>query len=199
MNTQNEASLSDFDAGAYSPVVAELLCEPRLNSLGPGSPNLAARPKLQSLSPENCLAPNPIRDRDMAAACLAGLWLRHDFLDESHSLSQNIHTPSGSYWHGIMHRREPDFGNSKYWFHRVGAHPAFAPLHSAVARMAACVELPPEGRFLKTQAAWDPFAFVDLCEQCLADSSSLEAVCRQIQRLEWEILFGHCFRQAVGR
>ena len=46
----------------------------------------------------------------MAACCLCGLWLLHDFLDESHSLSQEITTDTGSYWHGIMHRREPDYG-----------------------------------------------------------------------------------------
>ena len=49
----------------------------------------------------------------MASACLAGLWLYHDYLDESHAVSQSIHTPAGSYWHGLMHRREPDFANPK--------------------------------------------------------------------------------------
>ena len=57
----------------------------------------------------------------MAAACLAGLWLHHNFLDESHTLSQDIDTTTGSYWHAIMHRREGDYGNAKYWLHRVGA------------------------------------------------------------------------------
>ena len=52
----------------------------------------------------------------MAACCLAGVWLLHDYLDESHTISQRIDTPSGSFWHGIMHRREGDFSNAKYWF-----------------------------------------------------------------------------------
>ena len=47
----------------------------------------------------------------MPACCCAGLWLLHGYLDESHALSQSIHTTSGSYWHGLTHRREPNFAN----------------------------------------------------------------------------------------
>ncbi len=54
----------------------------------------------------------------------AGLWLYVDELDRSHVISQGIHDTTGSYWHGIMHRREGDFGNSHYWFNKVGHHPA---------------------------------------------------------------------------
>src|SRR5256885_982720 len=48
-----------------------------------------------------------------AAGVLAGLWLWHDFLGESHKIAQSLATPSGSMWHAIMHRREGDFSNSK--------------------------------------------------------------------------------------
>jgi hypothetical protein len=40
-------------------------------------------------------------DATAAQACLAGLWLGHGFLDESHRISQEIDTPEGSWWHGI--------------------------------------------------------------------------------------------------
>jgi hypothetical protein len=166
--------------------------------LGPGSPEPALRGRLQALAAENLFAPQPVRDRDMAAACLAGLWLYHDFLDESHTISQGIETPAGSYWHGIMHRREPDAANAKYWFRQVGGHPVFAPLAIAAAEIARRCDGPPAARFLATQTAWDPFAFIDLCEEARTGRSAAEALCRAVQQREWELLFEHCYRPAVG-
>jgi hypothetical protein len=69
-----------------------------LPPLGPGRPDPALRPKLEALD-DSAFAPHAVRDRDMVRACLAGLWLYHDFLDESHKISQEIDTPTGSYWH----------------------------------------------------------------------------------------------------
>jgi hypothetical protein len=79
----------------YSRAVAELTAAERLNPLDPGSPNEAARPLLEALRVETAFAPQAVRDRNMASACLAGLWLRHDFLDESHRISQDVATSSG--------------------------------------------------------------------------------------------------------
>lgn len=177
----------------YGPVFAELLPLERLAPLGPGSPNEAARAQLSRLTPETAFAHTTIHDRDMAIACCAGVWLYHDFLDESHTISQSLETTTGSYWHGLMHRREPDFGNSKYWFRRVGEHPVFPALRTAAAELAVPGDAP---AFLRKQVAWDPFAFIDLCEECSRGRSQGEFLCRRIQRREWELLFAYCYRQA---
>ncbi len=189
--------MEPFAAGAYGPAVADLLREPRRAPLGPGRPNAAARDRLAALTAEGVLAPRPVRDPAMARACLAGLWLYHDFLDEAHALAQEIDTPTGAYWHGLVHRREPDYGNAAYWFRRVGPHPVFEPLRRAAAELAAAAP-GPDGAFLVGQGSWDPFRFIDLCESAHVGRSASADLCRRIQQREWELLFDFCYRGAVG-
>jgi len=164
--------------------------------LGPGNPNRAVRAQLEALAGDAAFAPEKITDREMAQACRAGLWLYHDFLDESHHISQDLDTPTGNYWHALLHRREPDFSNSKYWFRRVRTQPVFEALRIETARLA--TEGPTEAGFLARQARWDPFAFVDLCEASYDAKATCHELCLQVQRVEWELLFDHCYRRAVG-
>lgn len=103
------------------------------------------------------------------APVLAGLWLYVDDLDRSHAISQDIHTSTGSYWHAIMHRREGDFWNSKYWFRKVGDHPVIA------------------------QIGYDPFQFVDDCE---TDRGQNAAALVELQRREWKALFDWCLKES---
>jgi hypothetical protein len=52
-------------------------------------------------------------------ALVAGLWLYVDDLDRSHTVSQSIEDATGSYWHGIMHRREGDISKTNYTFNAI--------------------------------------------------------------------------------
>src|SRR5690348_16418541 len=76
-----------------------------------GEGNEEARKKLATATP-NQMVSGFIRSEDDAKAMLAGLWLWHDWLDESHRISQSLSSATGSFWHAIMHRREGDFSNS---------------------------------------------------------------------------------------
>lgn len=112
-------------------------------------------------------------------AALSGLYVYFSCFDEAHGVAQDIASAEGSYWHGIVHRQEPDAGNAAYWFRRVGAHPIFGALAEASGRT----------------APWDPFAFIDLCEKARrAPGSEAEATARAMQRVEWQMLFDYCAR-----
>jgi hypothetical protein len=189
--------MSEFDPSQYGSAFAALLSRERLNLLVTGRPDKDYLPQLEALAEPSAFAPHSVRDPDMATACRAAMYLYHDFLDESHALSQDLHTSEGSYWHGILHRREPDFDNAKYWFRRVGKHPVFEPLRDEAARLAAA-HPDRASAFLTKQPEWDPFGFVDLCEEVLAERAGCMLLCQLVQRREWELLFDHCYRAAIG-
>jgi hypothetical protein len=186
-----------FDPAAYGPALAPLITQ-RLPELGPAEPNLAVRPQLEALTVETAFAGLRVVDEDAARCCLSALWLWQDFLDESHTISQEIHTVDGSYWHGIMHRREPDYGNAKYWFRRVTDHPIYQPLAARARERASGEEFDAPAQFLAEQSEWDPHRFVDLCEAIARGRSRCEKLAREVARAEWQLLFNHCYRAAIN-
>lgn len=193
--------MSTLNPKQYATAFAHLLAAATLNELGPGMPIPSAKPQLTALASTEALtaafAPHKIIDLFMARACLAGLWLRYDFLDESHSISQEINSSTGSFWHGILHRREPDYGNAKYWFRHVGRHPIFPRLRDA-ARALAAESSSEETDFLNKKSQWDPFAFVDFVAETVRQQTN-DKLCREIQRREWELLFDFSYRAAIGQ
>lgn len=187
----------DLDSSVYGAVLGELLDPNRQEDLGPGRPNVQIYTCLETLTPEKAFSQTGIADREMAKACLTGLWLHHNYLDQAHTISQSIKTPTGSFWHGIMHRREGDYSNAKYWFRRTGDHPIFLTL----ARRAVATSVWNDSRDTRTvltsSKSWDPCTFVDLCRNSLAGRSDIKHFCQKMQSLEWDLLFDFCYRQAV--
>ncbi len=127
------------------------------------------RSQLAALTPEKLLSV-PVLSRESAQAMLAGLWLWHDFLDQSHAISQGLHDETGSYWHAITHRREGDFSNSKYWYARCQNHP------------------------VRALVGFDADDFVDRVARAARKGEDPELV--KLQRLEWEQLFRYCVSEA---
>jgi hypothetical protein len=171
--------------------IAHLL-RPELPPLGPGRPQQALAGSLQEADPNGWKRRAGALSADAAACCMAGLWLWNGFLEDSHSLSQSIHTPEGSWWHGIMHRREPDPGNASYWFRRVGDHPLAGPLADGVRAQLAGRDVPVAASWLQTADRWDAFRFIDLCEQARGRGGLLEQLIREVAAIEWYVLFDFC-------
>lgn len=172
-----------FTPAAYGPVVAALLADARLPDLGPGSPVVTRRAALATFDPVTDFG-RPVADARAARACHSGLWLLHDFLDESHAISQDLDTPDGSFWHAVMHRREPDPSNAKYWWRKVGAHPVLGRLRERCPALG--------------YAYADPYVFVDFCEAVRGKGGPDEHLAQRVQMLEWELLFGWCFTRAFA-
>jgi hypothetical protein len=173
-----------FDPRAYGEEVAGILAldgnGERLMPLAEGRcSSEAARQRIQEADARRLFL-----EARAPQAALSGLYLYFSCRDEAHEVAQNVAGADGSYWHAIVHRQEPDPGNAAYWFRRVGAHAIFPALRDA-ARQAG----------MQAGAAWDPFAFVELCERARREPRSpLEAMALAVQRAEWQLLFDYCAR-----
>ena len=135
------------------------------------------------------------RSTQLSAAVRAGLLLWNDDLDASHTLSQNLHDATGSFWHAIMHRREGDAGNSKYWWHRTGAHPAFGAVRETVLAVLADESDASAQNFadeLRSTGTWLPERFVDACTAGGRDGA---AWLLRVQVAEIETLLNWCLEQ----
>jgi hypothetical protein len=178
--------------------VAKLISESRERglpaSLPFGTPVAAARASLAAIGDDDLAPGRAVRDQRAAACLRAGLWVLHDFMDQAHQLVDDMETLPGSYWHAIVHRREPDAGNARYWFGQVGAHPIFGALLADARALAG--EVPAPLRQLLSADRWRPELFVRLATS--DPTPAVERILLAIQRREWELLFEHTFQQAFG-
>jgi len=109
----------------------------------------------------------------IAATCDASLqaavFLYVDDIARAHEAAQADETPEGAYWHGIVHRREGDFSNAKYWFRRAGSLPSRLNL--------------------------SPIALTDEVAHLQSSENPVNLV--DAQRQEWMALFEHCAQKLL--
>ena len=161
--------------------------------------------QIQDLSLETLFDGQSVKDSTMGDALQSGLLLWNDALDASHTISQGIESRTGSYWHGIMHRREPDYSNAKYWFGRVEVHPTFPSLRErALALLQSgsteSDSLADYAEAIEKTEDWDAFRFVDWCQAADRDRSTPEAVkvfLQTIQVEEIKLLLNYSYQQVL--
>jgi hypothetical protein len=194
-----------IDPGHLSPLAMQLLNTPDdayRNLVVHGSITPIASQVLPGLSGAELLKIAP-QSTEYAQAVLAGLWLRHDGLEECHQVVQKVPlqpevAATFNFWHAIMHRREGDFSNSKYWYHQAGDHPILPALGQHVGDL--INHLPADKSLLRIlRGGWNPDAWVDLVEEVdSAENDPRRHLLINIQQIEWRMLFEHCVRQAAG-
>ena len=119
-----------------------------------------------------------------------GLFYYHNALDDSHKQVATLEGDTAAYWHGMIHRREGDFENARYWMRRAGEQPVFQEMQGRASDGSA----PDMGR----QANWDPFLFIHLCEQYKYGESEYKKEIGHLQRVEFAVMFDYVWRQCVS-
>ncbi len=145
----DSAEMPDLDEGPRNPALADYLFKDFQSSAG-----LSSHPSAELI--------------------LSHLWLLAGDLDHSHEISQRIGSADGSFLHGVMHRREGDFGNAKYWFRRSGAHP-----------------VEPILREIHPDVYADAPTFVDACGQAVRGEDLSKETLKHVQWSEWCELLLH--------
>jgi hypothetical protein len=185
-----QSELCDVQAMSKPSDFMKFLSTPQPAELGPG-PRAGVTPQaeLEAILKPLLSASALTDERQQLVRALILLW--HDHLDAAHGIAQNIDNPDGAFVHGIMHRREPDFSNAGYWFRRVGKHAAFPDTANQVTAMLNTDDERRLGTKLVRGQNWDPFAFIEACEEAIGKATPEERLLREIQRIETGALLNH--------
>lgn len=174
---------------SYPPFVNELLAEEelllRLRPTEPGHPD--ALRSIREADEKTLTGGAVMADGTCARLVRAGLLYAYDAIDECHRIVQEIKSDEGSYWHGMVHRREGDFENARYWFRRTGRLAAFPEMHARTAGVSA---------LMARQADWDPYALVGQCEQARFGGDVDQKELVALQRIEFDVMFDQLWRGA---
>lgn len=173
----------------YSDFIDRLLLrDDLLAALVPGQPlDYALAGRIREAGDATLAGSRTIASPSHLALLRGGLFYAVDALDDGHRIFQEDHSDLGSYWHGMMHRREGDFDNARYWFRRAGELPIAGALHAEAARVSP---------LMARQTTWDAYLLTGECEQAAHGAEENRAECMALLRVEFDGLLDYCWRKA---
>jgi len=192
-----ETLIDDFSKSIRSTKVKEIIGDLRSHRPGlvfyqPYRSEL--QEKINSIDVSDLFHPEKVGDRNCANAFKSGLLIWNDCEHEAHTIAQGIPTAEGSYFHAIIHRREPDIWNSNYWFRKAGDHPVFSLVYDFVYQ-----NVPDDIKSrLLTENRWDPVTFNVLVEEAQKKGPSTDSDLTAIQHAELLFLLAHSYRHSIG-
>lgn len=133
------------------------------------------------------------RPADVADRLRATAYLYHDHADPAHDIVQDLSDRDGALIHGILHRREPDFWNARYWFRQAENHPVYQALTRRLDGLAQGAAQRGWADRLTLSGSVDPLALVDAIEAVHRRPAKDPEVqfLRQVQVAETECLVAH--------
>jgi len=178
--------------------ISILLDTPEPAELGPGPRKGVWQEAALDRELDKLVASTLPTERQQLIRALLLLW--HDHFEPAHSIAQEIADRDGSFVHGILHRREPDYGNAAYWFRRVGEHPVFSDLAE---RSRALLQERSQGQLsneLILADQWNAFGFINACERAnrRGVSEEYKNLLREIQEIETRSLLEWFCNEAQG-
>ena len=148
-------------------------------------PSLGPEKREDSLDLTKCegLIENALKfsSTEQQALIRSALLLWHDHLEASHEISQCLNSKDGNFLHALMHRREPDFLNTKYWLNQTGQYKAYSEIAKRSKILLKEDSLPK----LFT-GEWNPYAMVDSVEHAKPNTQTYKTL-QKIQQIEMEI------------
>jgi hypothetical protein len=174
---------------SYSDFIDRLLLNPDLlRKLTPTEPlNWELPGKIRDATDEALSGGKQITDPKTFALVRGALFYAADDLGAAHRISQENSSDLGSYWHGMMHRREGDFDNARYWFRRAGRLPIFDRMHGAAAN---------SSPNMAKQSSWDAYLLTGMCEQAKFGDTEAIPECVRLQKIEFEQMLDYCWRES---
>ena len=176
----------------YSDFIDRLLLNPELlKKLTPTEPVSWDLPsKISNASDEILAGGKEIADVKIFALIRGALLNAADALDAAHRIFQDDPGDLGSYWHGVMHRREGDVDTARYWFRRAGRLPILDRMHGVAAQVSAT---------MARQPTWYAYLLTGMCEQAKFGDHDAVSECVALQRVEFEELLAYCWRMGVRK